>query len=132
LVLLLLLALDPVSLPPEVPLEEDGLLELGLLELALPLEGWSLLELEPLDEGELGVLEDDELPLLSFLARLPLDEPDGLGEDDAMPEEPDEPDDPCERRESLPRSQADSPNVVAKAAATAVRKNRLCTMSTIS
>jgi hypothetical protein len=130
LVPLLLLAVDPVPLLPELPPLEDG-----VLELELPLEGWSLLELELL-EGELGVLEDDELPLLSllFIARLPdePDEPEGLGEDDAMPEEPDEPDEPCERRESLPRSQADSPNVVAKAAATAVRKNRLCTMSTIS
>jgi hypothetical protein len=108
----LLLAVEPVSLLlPEVPLF-----------------GWSLLELE----GEPGMLEDDdELPLLSFLfiARLPLD-PDGLlGVEDAV--EPDELPD-CERRESLPRSQADSPKVAARAAASAVRKNFFCSMSTIS
>lgn len=120
-----------VSLDPELPLEEaDGLPE------PLLLEGWSLDELELLLEGELelGVLED-ELPPLSFFARLPVeeldDEPDGLdGDDDAMPDEPDEPD--CERRESLPRSQAESPKLAAIAAATAVRKNLFCSMSSIS
>jgi hypothetical protein len=130
---LLLLPLLAEPLLPEAPLEADG-----LLEPELPLEGWSLLELLELLEG--GVDEDEELPLLSllFIARLPLDEPDGLvlepeGDDDAMPDEPEDPDEPdCERRESLPRSQADSPNVAASAAATAVRKNRLCSMSTIS
>ena len=137
--LLLLLAVEPVSLEPELPLEDDG----GVLEL---LPDWSLLELLEL-EGEL-----DELPLLSFLfiagLPLPLAEPEGLVEpgddDEAEPEldesgveratEPGVPDElpDCERRESLPRSQADSPKVAASAAATAVRKNFLCSMSTIS
>lgn len=137
----LLLAVEPpVELPvepEEPPLEADG------LELLLPLEGWSLDELLELPDGELelGVLDDEE-PLLSllFIARLPVDEPeepDGLvlefGEDEAMPEEPEEPDEPdCESRESLPRSQAESAKVAASAAAAAVRKNRFCTMSTIS
>jgi hypothetical protein len=142
LVPVLLELLLAVSLEPAEPLlEADGLLD------PLLLEGWSLLELLELLEGELelgGVLEDEELPLLSllFIARLPvdeLDEPDGLvlefGEDEAMPEE-EEPEEPegldCERRESLPRSQAESPKVAASAAARAVRKNRFCTMSTIS
>ena len=127
----LLLAVEPVSLEPEVPLgllEDEG--ELGELD-------GSLLELL-LDEGEPGVLED-ALPLLSFLfiARLPL-EPEGLvdefGDDEAIPEEPEEPDElpDCESRESLPRSQAASPKVAASAAARAVRKNLFCTMSTIS
>jgi len=140
LVPVLLELLPAVSLEPAEPLlEADGLPD------PLPLEGWSLLELLALLEGEPepGVLED-ELPLLSllFIARLPvleLDEPDGLvlefGEDEAMPEE-EEPEEPegldCERRESLPRSQAESPKVAASAAARAVRKNRFCTMSTIS
>jgi hypothetical protein len=123
----LLLALE--SLEPEAPLEDEG--ELGVLD-------WSLLELL-LEEGAPGVLED-ALPLLSllFIARLPveeLDEPDGLvdGDDEAMPDEPDEPDEPdCESRESLPRSQAESPKVAASAAARAVRTNLFCTMSTIS
>jgi hypothetical protein len=140
LVLLLLLADEPVSLLPEVPLwppedDDEGVL---LLEPLLE-EGWSLELLELLEgELELGVLDDDEEPLLSllFIARLPLeDEPEGLlGEDEAIPDEPEDPDElpDCERRESLPRSQADSPNVAASAAARAVRKNFLCSMSTIS
>ena len=125
----------------ELPLEpEEPLLDADGVELLL-LEGWSLEELLELEgELELGVEDDDELPLLSFLfiARLPvdeLDEPEGLvdGEDDAMPDEPDEPDGPdWDRRESLPRSQAESPKVAAIAAATAVRKNRFCSMSAIS
>ena len=125
----------------ELPLEpEEPLLDADGVELLL-LEGWSLEELLELEgELELGVEDDDELPLLSFLfiARLPvdeLDEPEGLvdGEDDAMPEEPDEPEEPdWDRRESLPRSQAESPKVAAIAAATAVRKNRFCSMSAIS
>jgi hypothetical protein len=125
----LLLADEPLSLPeaPLLPLEDeaDGL-------EPLELEGWSLLELPELLEGELGVLEDDDdaLPLLSFFARLPV-EPDG--DEDAMPDEPEDPDEPdWESRESLPRSQADRPNVAAIAAATAVRKNFLCSMSTVS
>jgi hypothetical protein len=124
-----------VSLEPELPLEEADGLE------PLLLEGWSLLELLELLDGELelGVLED-ELPLLSllFIARLPVDEldelPDGLeGDDEAIPDEPDDPEGlDCERRESLPRSQAESPKLAAIAAATAVRKNLFCSMSTIS
>jgi hypothetical protein len=133
LVLLPLLAVEPV---PELPLEDDGVL---LLEPLLE-DGWSLELLELLLEGELelGVLDDDEEPLLSllFIARLPLeDEPEGLlGDDEAIPDEPEDPDElpDCESRESLPRSQADSPKVAASAAARAVRKNFLCSMSTIS
>jgi hypothetical protein len=140
-----LLAVEPVSLLDELPLG-------GVLEEALPeplVEGWSLPELLLELDGEDGELL--LLPLLSllFIARLP-EEPDGeLGDDEdeeAEPEpesgleratepgvelDPDELPD-CERRESLPRSQADSPKVAASAAAMAVRKNLLCSMSTIS
>jgi hypothetical protein len=117
----LLLAVEPL---PDEPL-------LGVLEdEALPepeVLGWSL---------ELGVL-GDELALLSllsllsllFIARLPLD-PDGLlGVLDAV--EPDELPD-CESFESLARSQADSPNAAARAAARAVNTNLFLSMSTIS
>jgi hypothetical protein len=131
-------------------LDELDALLLGVLEEA-PLEGWSVLELLLELDGA------DGLPLLSllFIARLPLPlaEPDGLvvelgdeEDEEAEPElesgveratepgvepDPDElPDD--ERRESLPRSQADSPKVAASAAAKAVRTNLLCSMSTIS
>jgi hypothetical protein len=104
-----------LSLEPEEPLEDDGD---GELEPGAP-------ELEP--------------PLSLFIARLPVeepDEPDGLvefGDDEAMPDEPDAPDEPdCERRESLPRSQAESPRAAASAAANAVRKSFFCSMSTIS
>ena len=135
--LLLAVSLELPVEPVEPLLEADGVEPVPLLE------GWSLDELELLLEGELelGVL-DDELPLLSllFIARLPVeepdDEPDGLvdGDDEAMPD--DEPEEPegldWERRESLPRSQAESPKVAAIAAATAVRKNLFCSMSTIS
>jgi hypothetical protein len=111
----LLLAAEPL---PEVPLEDD---DGGVLELP----DWSLL-LDEDDDGELelgeelGVLELELLPLSLFIARLPVDEP----------EEPDEPD--CERRESLPRSQAESPKAAASAAASAVRNSFFCSMSTIS
>ena len=141
LVLLLLLAVEPVVSLPELPLEDDGVLLLEPLAEPLPEEGWSLALLELLLEGELelgGVLDEDEEALLSllFIARLPLeDEPEGLlGEDEAIPDEPEDPDElpDWERRESLPRSQADSPKVAASAAARAVRKNFLCSMSTIS
>jgi len=123
-----LLAVEPVSLEPELPPEDEAEGE----ELELP--DWSLLLDD--EEGELGVLEL-ELPPLSFFARLPLDddeEPDGLlGDDEAMPDDPDEPDEPdCERRESLPRSQAERAKLAAIAAAAAVRKNLFCSMSTIS
>jgi hypothetical protein len=122
-----LLAVEPVSLEPELPLEDEAEGE----ELELP--DWSLLLDDEEGELELGVLEL-ELPL-SFFARLPDDEPDdepeGLdGDDEAMPDEPEEPD--CERRESLPRSQAESAKLAAIAAAAAVRKNLFCSMSTIS
>ena len=127
------LSLEPVEPEAEPLPEADGVLELLL-------EGWSLDDELELLEGELELgVPDEELPLLSllFIARLPVDdpeEPDGLeGEDEAMPEEPEEPDEPdWERRESLPRSQAESPKVAAIAAATAVRKNLFCSMSTIS
>jgi hypothetical protein len=137
---------------PLVPLLAAEPLLLGLLEDALPpgvldealpdplVEGWSLLELELDEDGELeegededgdeGELEELELALLSllsllFIARLPLPlDPDEPGVLDVLPD--------CERRESLPRSQADSPKVAASAAANAVRTNFLCTMSTIS
>jgi hypothetical protein len=141
----LVLLLEPegellaVSLEPEPLLEDEA--DGDELE---PLDDWSL-EVEGELELELGVLLEElelgelELLLSLFIARLPVDEPEddepeGLeGDEDAMPEEPDEPDEPdWDRRESLPRSQAESPKVAAIAAATAVRKNRFCSMSAIS